>query len=58
MRTEPLHINQILKRANADWIILFTRTYQQHVNEHPAMREAACLRVQFPANLVAPTGSS
>ncbi len=54
MRTEPLHINQISKRANADWIILFTRTYQQHVNEHPAMREAACLRVQFPANLVAP----
>jgi pyruvate-formate lyase len=31
--------------------IEFTRTYRAHRNDHPALREAACLRAQFPAIL-------
>lgn len=29
----------------------FTQTYQQYQHAHPALREAACLQVQFPAIL-------
>jgi pyruvate-formate lyase len=27
----------------------FTHTYQSHIHDHPAVREAHCLRAQFPA---------
>ena len=27
----------------------FTETYKQYKNEHPAIREAMCLKVQYPA---------
>lgn len=29
--------------------LLFTETYKKHINEHPAIREAMCLKVQYPA---------
>ena len=29
--------------------LLFTETYKKHINDHPAMREAMCLKVQYPA---------
>lgn len=31
--------------------VAFTEAYRRHQNEHPARREAACLRAQFPALL-------
>lgn len=29
--------------------LLFTETYKKHINDHPAIREAMCLKVQYPA---------
>jgi pyruvate-formate lyase len=29
--------------------LAFTHTYQEHLRDHPAIREAHCLRAQFPA---------
>jgi pyruvate-formate lyase len=29
--------------------IEFTKTYKKYINEHPAIREAMCLKVQYPA---------
>ena len=29
--------------------LLFTETYKRHRNDHPAIREAMCLKVQYPA---------
>ncbi len=29
--------------------LLFTETYKKHIKDHPAIREAMCLKVQYPA---------
>ncbi len=29
--------------------LLFTETYKKHINDHPAIREAMCLKIQYPA---------
>ena len=29
--------------------LLFTETYKKHINDHPAIRESKCLKVQYPA---------
>ena len=29
----------------------FTKAYQRHINDHPAIREAACLKAQYPGTL-------
>lgn len=29
--------------------LLFTETYKRYINDHPAIREAMCLKVQYPA---------
>ncbi|HAB53055.1 MAG TPA: hypothetical protein DCE80_12950, partial [Ignavibacteriales bacterium] len=29
--------------------LLFTETYKKHLNDNPAIREAMCLKVQYPA---------
>ena len=29
--------------------LLFTEIYKKHINDHPAIREAMCLKVQYPA---------
>ncbi|MGI6641541.1 MAG: pyruvate formate lyase family protein [Limnochordia bacterium] len=29
----------------------FTKAYQRHINDHPAIREAACLKAQYPGAL-------
>jgi len=38
-------------RENLELELRFTETYRQHKDEHPALREIACLRAQYPAIL-------
>jgi pyruvate-formate lyase len=41
-----------LDKRNLDWELYFTKTYRKYRDEHPAIREAMCLKTQFPATLL------
>jgi len=41
-----------LNKRNFDWELYFTAVYRQFQNEHPAIREAMCLKALFPATLL------
>lgn len=51
MPVAPLAINALPTRADADSVLRLTAAYREHTDAHPARREAACLRAQFPGIL-------
>lgn len=52
MSVSPLLINGMRTAVDATFIRRFTETHRAHIGVHPARREAACFRVQFPALLL------
>jgi pyruvate-formate lyase len=52
MSVAPLLINGMRTHADADFVRTFTDVHRAHANAHPARREAACLKTQFPALLL------
>ncbi|MCF7946920.1 MAG: pyruvate formate lyase family protein, partial [Spirochaetia bacterium] len=54
MSSKPLEINQMSMYADPLWVIHFTDIHRFHKKSHPAVREAECLKVQYPQTLLYP----
>ncbi len=48
MAKKPNGKSEMLKKYNFGREVRFTETYQRFQHEHPAIREAMCLKTQFP----------
>jgi hypothetical protein len=54
MSVAPLRINGMKAGASAEFVLAFTGAHRAYAHVHPARREAACLKAQFPAILLLP----